>query len=351
MSGNNMRVTFSSEYRYLHKKVKFYAYLTKFWYSPRFFQAYRAAGIDFWGMTVQNEPMTGWDPWFPWNTCGFNAEMERDFAKLDLGPIMEEGGFAPGNFSIMVLDHNRPLALDWAITVFSDAEASRYVAGLAVHWYFYGTAGPYQVYDNIHTRFPDKFILGTEACNRNEIDGDHIGLGLWYLAEDYAHDILLNLLHWVGGWTDWNLVLDDEGGPNWVGNTHSAPIIVNPGAGEFYKNTQFYAMAHFSKFLPPGSIRIGASPGVEVNLHNFINPDDKIYHSFHHLRRKVPSNWVHLNVPTAARSSSSSILPTWSNTLTLTMQTWVWSKSKLILTLFPRGFIIAKMNSENYTRA
>jgi glucosylceramidase len=232
-------------------------------------------------MTVQNEPMTGWDPWFPWNTCGFNAEMERDFAKMDLGPIMAEGGFPPESFNIMVLDHNRPLAEDWANVVFSDPEASRYVAGLAVHWYFYGTAGPYDVYDRIHDKFPDKFIYATEACNRNEEDeNDRIGLGKWALAEDYAHDILLDLLHWVGGWTDWNLVLDTHGGPNWVGNNHSAPIIVNPEAGEFYKNVQYYAMAHFSKFLPPGSRRIGASPGVEVQgeleLGAFLRPDGGI---------------------------------------------------------------------------
>jgi glucosylceramidase len=247
-------------------------------YLLRFFTTYRDNGIDFWGMTVQNEPMTGWDPWFPWNTCGFNAEMERDFAKMDLGPILADGGFPPESFNIMVLDHNRPLAEDWANVVFSDAEASRYVKGLAVHWYFYGTAGPYDVYDRIHEKFPDKFIYATEACNRNDADeADRIALGMWVLAEDYAHDILLDLLHWVTGWTDWNLVLDQYGGPNWVGNNHSAPIIVNPEAGEFYKNVQYYAMAHFSKFLPPGTKRVATTPKVEVEgeleLGAFVRPD------------------------------------------------------------------------------
>ncbi|CAL8123450.1 unnamed protein product [Orchesella dallaii] len=247
-------------------------------YLRKFFEAYRANGLDFWGMTVQNEPMTGWDPWFPWNTCGFNAEMERDFVKNDLGPIMEEGGFGPDNFNIMVLDHNRPLAEDWANVVFSDNDATKYVKGLAVHWYFYGTAGPYSVYDNIHEKFPNQFILATEACNRNEDDeNDRKGLGKWMLAEDYAHDILLDLLHYVTGWTDWNMVLDMNGGPNWVGNNHSAPIIVNPDDREFYKNTQYYAMAHFSKFLPPRSTRVETVPGVEeeglLELGAFERPD------------------------------------------------------------------------------
>lgn len=226
-------------------------------------------------MTIQNEPMTGWDQWFPWNTCGFNAEMERDFAKLDLGPIFEAAGFPPETFHILGLDHNRPLAKDWADTIFNDTAASRYVAGLALHWYFYGSSGPYSVYDDIHTKFPNKILLATEACNRNDDNNDPIGLGSWELAEDYAHDILLDLLHQVQGWIDWNMVLDMEGGPNWVGNTHSAPIIVNPEAGEFYKNTQYYAMAHFSKFLPPGSVRIGGIVEEEgtLELGVFERPD------------------------------------------------------------------------------
>lgn len=225
-------------------------------------------------MTIQNEPMTGWDQWFPWNTCGFNAEMERDFAKLDLGPIFESAGFPPETFHILGLDHNRPLAKDWADTIFNDTVASRYFAGLALHWYFYGDAGPYDVYDDIRNKFPNKILLATEACNRNDND-DPIGLGLWPLAEDYAHDILLNLLHEVQGWIDWNMVLDMKGGPNWVGNTHSAPIIVNPEAGEFYKNTQYYAMAHFSKFLPSGSVRIGGVVEEEgtLELGVFKRPD------------------------------------------------------------------------------
>ena len=47
------------------------------------------------------------------------------------------------------------------------------------------------------------------------------------------------------GWTDWNLCLDLTGGPNWVGNTVDAPIIVNATSQEYYKQPMFYAMAHF----------------------------------------------------------------------------------------------------------
>lgn len=62
--------------------------------------------------------------------------------------------------------------------------------------------------------------------------------------------------HWASGWLDWNLALDANGGPNWVSNTVDASIIVNATSDEFYKQPMFYALAHFSKFVLPGSKRI-----------------------------------------------------------------------------------------------
>nr|CAD7572403.1 unnamed protein product [Timema californicum] len=74
--------------------------------------------------------------------------------------------------------------------------------------------------------------------------------------------------HWVTGWVDWNLALDLDGGPNWANNTVDSPIIVNATADEFYKQPMFYALAHFSKFVPPGSVRISLE--TENNNNNSI---------------------------------------------------------------------------------
>lgn len=62
--------------------------------------------------------------------------------------------------------------------------------------------------------------------------------------------------HWVTGWTDWNLALDLNGGPNWANNFVDAPVIVNATANEFYKQPMFYALGHFSKFIPENSVRV-----------------------------------------------------------------------------------------------
>ena len=88
------------------------------------------------------------------------------------------------------------------------------------------------------------------------------------------------MIHHVIGWTDWNMALDTQGGPNWVRNFVDAPLIVDADKHEYYRQPSFYAMAHFSKFLPPGSIRIDSPI---VNKHNnnclvgaFKTPNDSI---------------------------------------------------------------------------
>lgn len=65
------------------------------------------------------------------------------------------------------------------------------------------------------------------------------------------------------GWVDWNLCLNRQGGPTWVGNFVDSPIIVDAKKKEFYKQPMFYAMGHFSKFLPRGSQRIQMSAGAD----------------------------------------------------------------------------------------
>ena len=69
----------------------------------------------------------------------------------------------------------------------------------------------------------------------------------------YARDIIGCLNNWVDGWVDWNMVLDRQGGPNWVKNWCVAPIIVDPEQDEFYLTPLYYVMSHFSKFIRPGA--------------------------------------------------------------------------------------------------
>lgn len=146
--------------------------------------------------------------------------------------------------------------------------AASYIDGVGLHWYMNNLlplSNDYQKLDkafdmlNKDSDSKKKFILGTEAC-----EGYMTGvpgksgpkLGSWSRAESYAHDILSDLIHHASGWTDWNLVLDMQGGPNWAHNYVDASILVDVEKDKFYRQPMFYYLGHFSKFIRPGAKQI-----------------------------------------------------------------------------------------------
>jgi len=224
-------------------------------YFVKFLDAYKANGIEFWGLTAQNEPFDGFIPDFTFNAMGWNVSMQREWVVNNLGPTLDNKGY--GDVKLMVHDDQRPTLPAWADGIFEDPLSDQYVDGFAVHWYvdFLGMANSL---DKVHEKYPDKFILYTEACTGSyPWDLEKVLLGSWERGQDYIFNIIEDLNHWSVGWTDWNIALDMNGGPNWAGNFVDAPIIVNGEADEFYKNPMYYGLAHFSKFIPEGSVRIG----------------------------------------------------------------------------------------------
>jgi glucosylceramidase len=207
----------------------------------RFFEEYFKHGIKYWGVTIQNEPSSGADPGYGWQTLYFSYEMQRDFAAKLLGPLLRKTAVTQ-DIKLMGHDDQRTDVLKAAQAMYNVSKNESYIDGLAVHWYSHSQ---YEPLTDAHNIRPDKFILSTEACNAYA-PGEHVPiLGDWERGEAYGHDIIQNLANWVTGWTDWNLALDEKGGPNWVGNFVDAPVIVNKTADEFYKQPMFYYLGHF----------------------------------------------------------------------------------------------------------
>ncbi|GMS97743.1 hypothetical protein PENTCL1PPCAC_19918, partial [Pristionchus entomophagus] len=222
-------------------------------YFVKFFEAYLAEGIPFWAVTPQNEPTTGSDPDYAWQTLFFDAQTESAFVKNHLGPALKSSN-ASKDLLIIGLDDQRFMLPGWADVMFSDPVVSSYVAGIGVHWYE-DEIFPVSALNTTHERHPDKFILATEASNGwLKAQGKGVRLGYFFRAERYALSIISDMNNWVAGWTDWNMALDMEGGFTWALNYVDAPIIVD--GDEFYKQPMFYALAHFSKFLKPGAHRV-----------------------------------------------------------------------------------------------
>ncbi|XP_072018680.1 lysosomal acid glucosylceramidase-like [Amphiura filiformis] len=263
-------------------------------YFVKFLQEYARNGIDIWGLTVENEPSAGNFPGYSWQAMYFSSEMERDFIKMDLGPALKANGYS--NVSLMILDDQRFMLPEWVNPILNDPEAASYVSGIGVHWYW-DTFSPASVLNQTHANHPSKFLLGTEACAGSGMFEDAVILGSWERGEDYSHDIIEDLNHWVTGWVDWNMALDLQGGPNWVQNFVDSPIIVDTEHDLFYKQPMYYHLGHFSKFVSAGSWRIDYSTDKETSLESFIVQQADLSFVAVFLNRKDEPINIHIEDP------------------------------------------------------
>jgi glucosylceramidase len=211
-------------------------------YCARYIREYEKAGVPIWGLSVQNEP----EAVQTWDSCIYTGEEERDFVRDFLGPTLAKEGL--GDIKIIIWDHNRDQLFQRAKVVLDDPSAAKYVWGVGFHWY---SADCFNNVALTHDAFPDKVLLLTEACVEA---GPHIGD--WLAGERYGRAIIQDLNHWAAAWVDWNLLLDEQGGPNHVGNYCSAPIIANTEAKTVHFNASYYYLGHFSRFIRPGAKRV-----------------------------------------------------------------------------------------------
>ena len=198
----------------------------------------------------------------------------RASLKNYLGPTIEKAGL--GNKKIVVWDHNRDLMSHRANTIFEDPEASKYAWGIGFHWYETWTGGLPR-YDNlksINEYFPSKNMLFTEGCQEGF---DSEKLHFWPNAERYGNSMISDFNSGVVGWTDWNILLDERGGPNHVGNFCFAPIHANVATNELIYTPTYYYIGHFSKFIEPGAVRVSTSTSRStIESTSFQNKDGKM---------------------------------------------------------------------------
>ena len=246
-------------------------------YFSKYLEAYKKEGINIWGVTVINEPHGNGNNW---ESTLFSPKEMTDFVQNHLGPKLEKDGWA--DIKILGYDQNRAGLPEWVDEMFKDEKTSKYYAGTAIHWYestydYFPDALQYA-----HKKAPNKYLIQTEACVDSEIP--HWNDDAWYWKKEatdwgwdwasekdkhlhpkyapinrYAGDIIGCLNNWVDGWVDWNMVLDKQGGPNWFKNWCVAPVIVDPEKDEVYFTPLYYTMAHFSKFMRPGAVKIGCT--------------------------------------------------------------------------------------------
>jgi glucosylceramidase len=239
-------------------------------YFVKFIKAYQAEGVPVWGVTIQNEPMATQK----WESCIFTDEEERNFLKNHLGPTLRRAGL--GDKKIIVWDHNRDLIYQRVETILSDPEAAKYVWGIGYHWYEPWSGGE-PMFENVrlvHETFPDKHLVFTEGCADSfDLDKVHD----WKLGERYGHSMINDFNNGTAAWTDWNVLLDETGGPNHVKNFCFAPLHAHIRTGRLIYTNSFYYLGHFSKFIRPGARRIASSPSRSALISTaFVGPDGRV---------------------------------------------------------------------------
>lgn len=226
---------------------------TEVWakYFARYIKEYKKVGIDIWGVTIQNEPMAE----TPWDNCIYDSAQERDFVKV-LGPTLEKEGL--GHVKIIVWDHNKDIMKERVDVMFADPEAAKWVWGVGFHWY--GEGDDKSILDNsildyTHKKYGKELVF-TEGCNPHWNTGKDSLVGEWWTGEKYGRHIIADLNHWTTAWTDWNIVLDEKGGPNHVNNHCDAPIIADTVNNILHYNSPYYYIGHISKYIKRGYKRI-----------------------------------------------------------------------------------------------
>jgi glucosylceramidase len=263
-------------------------------YFCKYIEAYEREGIPIWAVTTLNEPLGNADQW---ESMIFTPGQMGRFVKENLGPKFAGKGIGA---RILIYDQNRDHLGEWADAILGDPEAAQYVWGTAVHWYSSTIEWYPEELTGVQERFPGKRLLHTEGCIDSEVPvwkeddwywrPEATDWGFQWAAPEnrhlhpkyvpvyrYARDIIGGLNSWLTGWIDWNIVLDDRGGPNHAENWCIAPVIARPGTGEVYYTPLYHVMRHFSRYIRPGAVRIGVDSPVESLMVTALeNPDGSI---------------------------------------------------------------------------
>ena len=237
-------------------------------YFSLYLKEYKKEGIDFFAVTVQNEPKAVQT----WESCIWSGKEEGEFAVNFLRPTLDKNGF--GKIKIMVWDHNKERVMERTRESMSVPGAKKAIWGIAFHWY----SGDH--FDNLrmaHELYPDMPMIASEnSGGGNEIKGGEMH---WNSVERYAKETIMNFNNFMTAALGWNLIADVQtGGPyhNRTGGC-SAPVYVDAGKKDFILGPLYYTNGHFSKFIRRDAVRIGSSSYSDaVKAAAFSNPDGEI---------------------------------------------------------------------------
>ena len=228
-------------------------------YFVKFIKAYDELGINIDFVTIQNEP----NAVQLWESCIFTPEEEAEFLVDYLYPTFQKNNIKT---KILIYDQNKDKIYSRALAEFNNEKAAKAAAGIAFHWY---TGDHFESLSLCKETFPDKLLIHTEGCAGFSTDHFH--------ENGYAKDIIEDFNNGANGYIDWNILLDNKGGPNHKKNYCNSPAMLKKDNTDYIKTPAFYYIGHFSKFVKNGARRIAYSKySSDIIMTSFKNPDGSI---------------------------------------------------------------------------
>lgn len=238
----------------------------KMWasYICHYIKEFQSRGYKVKRISLQNEPKAVQT----WDSCVYTSEQEKEFLRDFMYPELKKQGLC--DVEIFIWDHNKERIYE-RIKEISDAETNSMISGIAFHWY---SGDHFEALDLVRKQFPDKKIIISESC----IEYCKFG------ADDtiknamrLSHEIIGDLNHGTTAFYDWNILLDENGGPNHVGNFCHAPFLYDKIQKKLFPQLILHHFEHFSRYLVSGSIRIGYSKYTEcIDVTAYKRPDNSL---------------------------------------------------------------------------
>lgn len=233
-------------------------------YFVKYIQGMKANGIRIDAITVQNEPL------HPGNNPSLLmvAPDQAIFVKKYLGPAFKAAGI---DTKILAYDHNadRP---DYPISIFDDPEAAKYIDGSAFHLY----NGKIDALTDVHNAHPEKNVYFTEQMV-TEAGGNNTSPRTRINAASSVNSLIIGATrNWSRNVLEWNLAADMQNKPfTDRGGCGSCQGAVSIDKDNFIRNVAYYSIAHASKFVRPGSVRIASNLTETLSDVAFLTPDGK----------------------------------------------------------------------------
>lgn len=233
-------------------------------YLCRYVEGYRSRGFWVQQLSIQNEPHAVQT----WDSCIFTAEEMKRFLCEHLRPTLARHGLT--DLELYVWDHNKERLYEW-MDVLCTGESEKIITGAAFHWY---SGDHFEILDLCRRRFPDKKLLVSESCIEFYKFDPTDAMGA---AESLGHEIIGDLNHGACFFGDWNLLLDQQGGPNYVGNYCLAPFLYDTQKKKLEPQLLQLYFSHFAHYLTPGSVRIAHSCFTDrIDVTAWARPDGSI---------------------------------------------------------------------------